>query len=87
MHAELIEKALKKYGSVTGVAAELEVHRGNLSAYFRAKKLPAYIAHMLAIDLGENEIAALIEAEKYAARSERERKYWSEQLLKALGVS
>lgn len=86
MHAQLIEKALEKYGSVTGVAANFEIHRANLSRYFSAKKLPAYIAHMLAVDLGENEVAAIIEAEKYAARSEREKRYWSEMLLKALGI-
>lgn len=86
MHSELIEKAIKKYGSVRAVATALEVNRGNLSKAISAQKLSPQVAHVMACDLGEDEQIALYEALKYSARSDRERQYWAGELLKLLGV-
>ena len=86
MHAQLIEKALKKYGSVRAIATALEIDQSNLNKSVRAQKLSPQIAHALAKDLGEDEILALVEGMKYAARSDRERKYWAAELLTLLGV-
>lgn len=86
MHAQLIDKALKKYGSVRAIATALEIDQSNLNKSVRAQKLTPQIAYALAKDLGENEILALVEGMKYSARSERERQYWAAELLSLLGV-
>lgn len=86
MHAELIEKSLKKHGSVRAIATAIDVDVSNLNKSFRAKKLPAYVADELAEDLGEDRETAIVEALMYAARSERERDQWRKRLLELMGM-
>lgn len=87
MHAQLIEKAIKKHGSIRALATALELDRANLSRAISAKKLAPQVAHAIAKDLGEDPQLALLEALAHSSRSQREREYWTQELLDYIGIN